>query len=435
MKRILVLFLFIIIAVPGLSQSVDEVSLVVSGSGTSKDNAIQSALRSAVEQAYGVFVSANTQVLNDEVVKDEIATVSSGNIKSYKEIDCQMLNDSNWTVSLRAVVALNQLMSYAKSKGFSCEFAGQTFAMNMKLKELNRQNEVKAVNNLRDRVAMIAKDVFDVGVMAKDPMLSDNGTEYIVPLEISVTSNEAANAFYHLVTSTLSELSLTQTEIEDYERTNHEIYWFQVYDNLSFSRVRIASYDGYSFDQTYSYYYAFRDSQTLDIIEQLLRIPYRTIRCAVQSTNGVKDFPIPLSSMSYKVEHILRNYYYYPHGGCHPYFFLLKGISKNANQGVSDVYIKAIKRECPSPRANEALSWYTNDNGSPYTTWGVWGTSTTSEDGNESIKSVVSRNWAKIKGEMPLFTFPIRYRVYQDELMNLTGFSIIRTDDLVDENI
>ena len=50
-------------------------TLVVYGTAESEDEAIKIALRSAIEQAFGTFVSANTEVLNDELVKDEIATM------------------------------------------------------------------------------------------------------------------------------------------------------------------------------------------------------------------------------------------------------------------------------------------------------------------------------------------------------------------------
>ena len=62
----------------------DEVLLIVSGDGSTKEEATKAALRSAIEQAFGTFVSSNTKILNDELVKDEIVTVASGNIKSYK---------------------------------------------------------------------------------------------------------------------------------------------------------------------------------------------------------------------------------------------------------------------------------------------------------------------------------------------------------------
>ena len=50
----------------------DTVTLVTSGTGANKEEATNNALRSAIEQAYGTFVSSNTQLVNDEITRDEI---------------------------------------------------------------------------------------------------------------------------------------------------------------------------------------------------------------------------------------------------------------------------------------------------------------------------------------------------------------------------
>ena len=70
MKRILLILLLAIGALQAYPHEVDQVTLVVSGEGATKEQATHVALRSAIEQAYGVFVSANTEILNDELVKD-----------------------------------------------------------------------------------------------------------------------------------------------------------------------------------------------------------------------------------------------------------------------------------------------------------------------------------------------------------------------------
>ncbi|MBQ1281361.1 MAG: hypothetical protein IIY16_03855, partial [Oscillospiraceae bacterium] len=112
--------------------------------GATKEEATANALRSAIEQAFGTFVSANTQILNDDIVKDEIATISSGNIQEYSELGCITLPNGHKSVSLSATVSIGNLVSYAKSKGSSAEFAGSVFAMNMKMRKLNAENEKKA---------------------------------------------------------------------------------------------------------------------------------------------------------------------------------------------------------------------------------------------------------------------------------------------------
>lgn len=139
----------------------DEVSLVVMADAPTKTEATTLALRSAIEQAFGTFVSANTTILNDELVKDEIATISSGNIKGYKILSVSTLPNGNVFVSLQAVVSISKLVSYSKGHGSEAEFSGKTFLMQVKLNEFNRQNELKALRILYDALSPFAKNMYD----------------------------------------------------------------------------------------------------------------------------------------------------------------------------------------------------------------------------------------------------------------------------------
>lgn len=149
----------------------DVVRLVVSADGANKEEATKNALRSAIEQAYGTFVSANTTLLNNELVKDEIVTLSSGNIQSYKEVASALLPNGQTTVTLDAVVCISKLVNYAKSKGTSTEFAGATFAMNMKIKELNKKNEIIALDNLVKQFGMMLPAAFERKLEIESPKL------------------------------------------------------------------------------------------------------------------------------------------------------------------------------------------------------------------------------------------------------------------------
>ena len=124
------------------------ISLVVSGTGQTKEEATQNALRSAIEQAFGTFVSANTEVLNDELIKDEIITISSGNIQSYEELSYTKNESGLFEISVKAVVSINKLVEFAQSKGASTELAGSLFVNNIEIKEKNRENEDIALFNL-----------------------------------------------------------------------------------------------------------------------------------------------------------------------------------------------------------------------------------------------------------------------------------------------
>lgn len=152
MKHLLKLLLVILTATISLAAYAadkDEITLTVTSDGATKDEAIKNALRTAIEQAYGAFVSANTTILNDELVKDEIVTVSNGSIKEYKILsEYEKGGGSGYSVTANATVSLPHLITYAKNHGSECEFAGNTFGMEMKLFKLQKENELKAIYNL-----------------------------------------------------------------------------------------------------------------------------------------------------------------------------------------------------------------------------------------------------------------------------------------------
>ena len=125
MKRLVLILIALMV---GFTVMAQDVTLVVIGYGATKDEAINSALRSAVEQTYGVFVSSNTEILNDELIKDEIVSVSSGNIKSFTELGANT-HDDIISVTLEATVSSSALISYSKSKGGACELQRSAFSV------------------------------------------------------------------------------------------------------------------------------------------------------------------------------------------------------------------------------------------------------------------------------------------------------------------
>ena len=148
MKTIISIILSILLTYPIMAQSKDEVPFTISSDGVTKEDAIKSALRLAIEQSYGAFVSGNTTILNDEVVKDEIVTLSTGSIKSYEVVSATQSNSNKWFVTVKGVVSLPHLIKYARNHGSECEFAGNTFGMQIKLIDIEKENERKALKNL-----------------------------------------------------------------------------------------------------------------------------------------------------------------------------------------------------------------------------------------------------------------------------------------------
>ena len=247
MKRKLLLLVALIACVGIYAQSVDEVTLVVNGSGTTKEEAIHTALRSAIEQAFGVFVSANTSIVNDELVKDEIATVTSGNVKSFTELESVALPNGNFAVTLQAVVSTQKLAAYAKSKGSSCEFAGATFGANLKLLKLNQINTEKAFDNLMIQLETLAPYIFDynleLGQPTQDYVYFDKEGEPIwnqdqiarknykscekmglLPVTLKITTNENTIAFTKLLKQTILALALNKRQVDEVNALGEKTY-------------------------------------------------------------------------------------------------------------------------------------------------------------------------------------------------------------------
>ncbi len=231
-----------------MSAQTQEATLIVTGSGATEEEATGNALRSAIAQTYGVFVSSNTQVVNDEIVKDEIAAVTSGNIKEYREISHIDLPDGRREVTLQATVCISNLIAYAEANGFHVEFAGPAFAGNMRLKELNKINEENIVASTMDLAKELYFRGYDYEIQVCEPRYNlrtvieeekqKSGGRIFNPLtdeqnddnqygmEAIVTAIPNSNALnaYNMIWKTLQSVSLDEHEREEYDRLGCPYY-------------------------------------------------------------------------------------------------------------------------------------------------------------------------------------------------------------------
>lgn len=227
MKKLVLLTLCLCSAV---AFAQNEVSLVVSADGATKTQAIDNALRSAIEQTFGTFVSANTEILNDELVKDEIATVSSGNIQKYKEVASVVLPNGNTSVTLNVTVSLKKLVKYAQSKGSECEFAGATFGANKRMYDFNKRNEEIAIDNLIKQLEGL-RPVYDYEINVSEPVMNNekdrtrrrgkaeqNTESAKIEIIVTVKSNDKTKAFNDLIIHTIQFLAMSEKQIKPMEK-------------------------------------------------------------------------------------------------------------------------------------------------------------------------------------------------------------------------
>ena len=200
----------------------EDITLVVSGTAENQQEATLVALRSALEQTYGTFVSSNTKILNDEVISDEIVSVSKGNVKKYEVIDVRQINDKTCSVTLNVTICLSKLVSYANSKGVVAEFDGNSFATDLKIMELREKNTLDAFKHMCKEIVELSKDAFDFRITMKNPVCGNyidrQGRKtkeegFLINIKIDACANQTTSRIYSLVNQTIKSLKLQPEEI------------------------------------------------------------------------------------------------------------------------------------------------------------------------------------------------------------------------------
>lgn len=202
-----------------------DANITATGSGSTPDEAQRMALRNAIEQAFGAFISSKTEIFNNMVVADQMASVSRDNVKSFKVLNREQLPDGKWTVVLRALISVDKLTSFAKAKGVSVDVQGGLFAMNIKQQMLNEQSEMDVVYNMAGQLHEVMQTAFDYEIENGGPASMDGQSQnWEIPLRVTATANKNTEFCAQYLMKTLAGLSLSRVEREDYKKLNKYIF-------------------------------------------------------------------------------------------------------------------------------------------------------------------------------------------------------------------
>ena len=276
------------------------VTITVSGRGNTQIEAQQNALRSAIEQAFGTFIQTKTEILNDALVKDEVASIANGNIQRFTIISETKIPSGDYVSTLSATVSVTKLASFIESKGFEIEFKGGLFAINIKQQILNEESEVKAINNLVDVLKQIAQKSFDFEISASEPQsVNGSNNSWQIPLTVNVKMNGNFKNIPDYLIKTLAGITLSESEKENYYALKKDVY-----------KVNILSLDGKKY---YNYY--FRKSNSIEIIQKWifsLREPLTSFNINDGiSTRPYNQFESQLSTDNFAIQaHAAGNYIY-----------------------------------------------------------------------------------------------------------------------------
>ena len=194
--------------------------------GQTIDEAKNNALRSAIEQSYGAFISSKTEILNDNI-KDEIVSITNGNIHNYKIISQVKIPDGGYAVTLEATVSLVELSTFVKSRGINVEFQGQIFWANIKQMELNKLAEEEAVKNLCEISHEILAKSLDFYLEVSKPVINTED-ELKGNYDLTFTVLSLPNTNYHIFKQFFYE-SIKSIAMKEYEFDNYKNIGINVY--------------------------------------------------------------------------------------------------------------------------------------------------------------------------------------------------------------
>jgi hypothetical protein len=220
----LFLILALAFSINTYAQDDKTVTLVVSGQGKTQDEARQNALRSAIEQAYGAFISSKTEILNDDLVKDEIVAVANGNIKKYDVVSTNYTPSSDYSITINATVSISKLTDFVEKRGFVIELQGGLFAENIKLQKLYEANELIALDQICTAAKKMFLQSFDYDLNVSQPVASKNNTELFemkMSVDVNINKNYSTSAEY--VSKSLQALNCSKETIRDYQQLKKEL--------------------------------------------------------------------------------------------------------------------------------------------------------------------------------------------------------------------
>lgn len=224
MKKILLIFV-LLLNITCIAQEDKTVTLTVSGTGKTIEEAKTNALRSAIEQAFGAFISSKTEMLNDEIVKDEIVSVTNGNIQKYDIVSQVEIPNVGYSIIINTIVSLSKLTSFAQSKGVSVEIKGGIYALNIKQQLLNEEGEINSISQIFGQIHELLQNSFDYKLIVKEPLsINSNSQNWKIPITVEAYSNKNAEIAAELLINSLSSLSLTKPEVENYKNLGKKLY-------------------------------------------------------------------------------------------------------------------------------------------------------------------------------------------------------------------
>jgi len=164
-------------------------NVIASGYGVSEKKALDNAFKTAIQQYVGVLIDSQVQIENDEIIKDEILTASSGYIDSYNKLSLSN-EDGIFIVEIEAKVKSQKVFEKIRSLSIDTIQISdyKNIAARVNTKNISKNDGVKILAKAFDEFFSPSsiKDILDVKILnvdVKENMVSEGK----VPVKINFT--------------------------------------------------------------------------------------------------------------------------------------------------------------------------------------------------------------------------------------------------------
>ena len=235
-----ILIAVLLIGINTHSQKGNTIDITTTGTGLTKNNAINDALRNALEQTYGGFISSKTNITNDELFNDEVVAITSGEIHDY-ELISETKIESGYAVTIVAKISQTGLNNFVtQSGGDAVVFDANVFSTKIKLQRLNEKAEIKSINNILEILEEIYARSIEFEFTSSNPKINESNKKWRVDFELTTKYNENILSFIDYFSSSLEKIAMTVKQKTAYELlgkstypilVNNEFYYFRNADS------------------------------------------------------------------------------------------------------------------------------------------------------------------------------------------------------------
>jgi hypothetical protein len=247
MRLIIVYFITLCALFPNKLNAKNIAEIIVIGSGKTFEEAKKNGLRSALEQVTGVYLSSYSQIVNNVLIKDDIQAITNGSIIKYSIINKELINDL-FILTINATVSPTELLNTVRNiTKTNVEINGDIYVSNVYQKELDKQAEQFALDNLMEIYRKEIRNCYNYSIKASEPKTKNSGDhkEVSIIVEVRLKPNKNYDELDQLIGTNLKKIGLKKFQIEDYQKTTgNQVYILHEDYEQSLLQYHPTSYNG-----------------------------------------------------------------------------------------------------------------------------------------------------------------------------------------------